>query len=148
LRKIENNQGFKTIDLFLVIGSIMTVIAVIGPILHNHVQSESKHTALNSAKDHAKDLLSKFMTEEDSVRTPASENSTLEGPIGTDPWGQSYNFKVLRDSYGQPTHVLVWSKGPNKIRDTSERVFLTKPGRKTSSISFEGDDLGYVVGFR
>lgn len=141
VEKIPINQQFRTTDFFAVLGSLLVILSVIGPILRNHVESEAIITAAQDSHLHAQSLREKLV---ESKRAPASsiDKVQLEGVVGRDPWGEPYSYKVLRNVYGQPTHVLVWSKGPNLVSDTNERVLVRGLDQSSSEVSFDGDDLG------
>jgi len=53
-----------------------------------------------------------------------------KGVIGTDPWGQPYQYKIKKDKQ----ILFVWSKGPN-LQDDSIN----------DSVGFKDDDIGYVI---
>lgn len=71
----------------------------------------------------------------DSLRTT--------GTMGTDPWGQSYHYRVLSADQSKNIRILVWSSGPNgKI----ETVDLDNEDKKiTAQPQYEGDDIGVVL---
>lgn len=66
------------------------------------------------------------------------------GSIGKDPWGQAFRYKVIRDKEGLPTHVLVWSLGPNLEQETPEKAFQSLAANSVAQLEFQGDDFGYV----
>ncbi len=144
----EQNKAFRTVDFFTVVAAVVAVFSVIAPILKNHAESESRIVASRESQELAKDIKERLFDTVSVGRFPASEKvaNPYEGIIGKDPWGESYKYKVIRNAYGQPTHVLVLSKGPNLILDTGSSRLLTPPESR-GEFEFDGDDLGYVVSF-
>ena len=69
----------------------------------------------------------------------------MEGRIGKDPWGQAFQYQVLREVDGQPIKVLVWSAGPNKRAESLEQVLEQAIRvRADQAVQFAGDDIGFV----
>jgi len=66
-----------------------------------------------------------------------------EGVIGRDEWGNSFNFKVLRDSSKKPKKMVVWSRGENGVFDT-DPANVTWKNSLSGDINFSGDDFGTV----
>jgi len=61
----------------------------------------------------------------------------LTAPIGRDPWGTAYNYRVFskRGDYG---HVVVFSNGPDRVCESWDEVAL----RDTT---FKEDDFGASI---
>jgi hypothetical protein len=72
---------------------------------------------------------------------------TQEGTLGKDPWGRSYHYLFVHNHSGMPTHVVVWSDGPDGISQTSVRAQVSQ-NSFTTSISFQGDDVGTTTALR
>ncbi|MFP5518272.1 MAG: hypothetical protein ACLGGX_00080 [Bdellovibrionia bacterium] len=78
-------------------------------------------------------------------RMPASANSLelrLLGTMSTDPWGQPYRYRFIKES-DEKLKVIVWSAGPNQKIETNElekeeSLILEQP-------KYEGDDLGITI---
>lgn len=91
----------------------------------------------------------KFMVKTESNIRPqrglASVNFTqeaLEGPVGLDPWGYTFNYLVKKDSKNPNKGVLViWSSGAdNKLETTRDMI-------AENHSSFLGDDFGKAYPF-
>ncbi|HEX4923026.1 MAG TPA: hypothetical protein VFV50_03035 [Bdellovibrionales bacterium] len=76
-------------------------------------------------------------------RIPASDEQILSA---RDPWGQPYKAKFLRNPYGIPTHLVIWSPGPNGHHDTASVESSAKVG--AMAVVFDGDDLGFITSVR
>lgn len=68
-------------------------------------------------------------------RGPASESSEssysemqgkTEGTLGTDPWGQPFNFKVVKTAAASP-RIVVWSKGPDGLSGNDDDINASVP---------------------
>lgn len=91
-------------------------------------------------------LVSKGTTGQPDVgggRIPASDEQIL---TARDPWGQPYRAKFLKNPYGIPTHLVVWSPGPNGQQDTASVESSAKVG--AMAVVFDGDDLGFITSVR
>ncbi len=153
--KVQSNQSLNTLDIIHVIITVIFLVAIIAPILHaNHI-AKKQDLAQNEAKKIADSIITKLQDANklgsNQKRTFASlvaksENSDLlEGVSGTDPWGQSFKYKVLRDAFGTPTHIVVWSTGPNSLQETLDQELSIL---NAEQIKFSGDDLGTIKAIR
>lgn len=147
--KNKLKQGFSAFDLITTMLAVIIVCAITAPILFKsgaaHDLSVANAEAIELSEKLTKELLSQpSKNDRASSRMPASAQNKgtfrWEGLVAKDPWGQAYSFKVLRDAYGLPTHMLVWSKGPNGVQDTPDNELqITKTGFKLRM-----DDLGHI----
>ncbi|MEC9282693.1 MAG: hypothetical protein VX642_08265 [Bdellovibrionota bacterium] len=147
--KNKLKQGFSLFDLFTTILAVFIVGAISLPILFKtdktNELSKAKFEVMELSEKLTKQLVGNTgISSKEGSREPASVRihsaNKWEGLAGTDPWGQSYNYKVLRDAYGLPTHLIVWSKGPNGVQDTPDSELIMS-GNK---VSFSLDDLGHL----
>ncbi|MEQ1875841.1 MAG: hypothetical protein ABL958_04285 [Bdellovibrionia bacterium] len=76
-------------------------------------------------------------------RGPASEEQRLSS---LDPWGKPYMARLMRNPYGIPTHLVIWSGGPNGRPDTASVESSAKVG--AMAVIFDGDDLGFITSVR
>jgi len=78
-----------------------------------------------------------------SILGRRATEEALEGKIGIDPWGAPYSYRIIKSSSrGQKAVIVVWSSGPNQIKETTENAIQAMAGSKI--LSFVGDDLGVV----
>ena len=147
--KNKIKQGFSAFDLLTTILAVFIVGAITAPILFKSNQAHDLSIANSEVIELSEKITKQLLSDsgkntQKGSREPASVRlhsaNKWEGLAGQDPWGQSYNYKVLRDAYGLPTHIVVWSKGPNGVQDTPDSQLVLNGGE----ISLNLDDLGYV----
>ena len=146
LEKIQTKQGFTAVDMLMCIAAIIAVGFLTVPILvkrsSQHTQNEAMYRAHNLSISLARKIRSQSQNSfARGLASSAEKNISHEGIVGTDPWGNPYHYRVLKDIYGQPTHLVVWSWGSNSAQDTGEHEFKTHQGK----VHFNGDDLGYII---
>lgn len=74
---------------------------------------------------------------------PSLDGLRTTGTMGTDPWGQSYHYRVLSAEHTKNIRILVWSSGPNGKIETAD---LDNEDKKlTAQPQYEGDDIGVVL---
>lgn len=147
--KNKLKRGLSAFDLITTLLAVVIVCAITAPILFKsseaHDLSVANTEAMNLSENLTKQLINDAgKNNNNEARSPASASFSgslkWEGLISKDPWGQSYSYKVIRDAYGLPTHVLVWSKGPNGIQDTPDNELrITENG-----FQMRLDDLGHL----
>lgn len=119
------------------------VAAIAGPIVQRSIQAENLAQADREMKKIAFELAevkSSPLTTTD--RGPASD----QGLSALDPWGNPYQAKLLRNPYGIPTHLVIWSGGPNGRPDTASVESGARIG--AMAVVFDGDDIGYITSIR
>jgi hypothetical protein len=173
--KHEENSGFTSFDFVTLIFSFAVIVAVSAPIIQRNFQADPNiQVAQNQAFSLSQSLLSPKMLEIMAARSNGEEfgsrsiasvssddskipnidmasikshlkNGEWEGDVGKDPWGTPYHFAFIRNAQGTPTHVAVWSDGPNHKSDTTG----TKgTGLSPDAVKFGGDDLGTITSIR
>jgi hypothetical protein len=141
----KSKQGFNSFDLIGVVASITAIVAISGPIVYRGIQS--------GKIEFAKQEISKLVQEPEVLLLAASARrgpSNFSEPttllLKSDPWGRPYQAQILKNSYGQNTHLVVWSLGPNNVLDTPAMATSSQSGSR--AVAFQGDDIGYVVPLR
>jgi hypothetical protein len=148
----ESNRGFSAFDTLTLVGSVVILVLIIGPIMNRRVDQEYASIALRQAQDWTQKIpLNEKLSEKDlrgtGNRLPASDESADAPAVGADPWGRPYHYHYIRNSHGQPVYIAVWSAGPNSLVETNEAdLFVTKEG--SLSVKFAGDDVGFVKALR
>ena len=134
----KSKQGFRTIDLITLVFCLLAVGLIAGPIIQRNLEAQKTAQIEKDLKLHSARLLDdqKFLNQ---VRSPSSVEDKNHDQVGKDPWGQPYEYMVLKNAYGQSSYFVIWSKGPNKKLDTT--IFSS---RGPSSVVFQGDDVGLV----
>lgn len=149
--KNELNRAFSTLDTLTLIGSILVVALVIGPILSRRINQEYALEAARLAKDWSEKIpLDEKLSVAGLGMSSQRDVASGEGSVpkaGLDPWGRPYNFKFIRNSYGQPTYLAVWSSGPNAKDETPQGQLIMSPEGRISA-QFGGDDVGHVRALR
>lgn len=152
--KSKIKQGFSSFDLLTTMLAVVVVGGISAPILFKTNESHDLAIANAAVIELSEKLTNELISRADgnsvtktSQRGPASVASTFakgeerwEGFLDKDPWGQSYAYKVVRDVYGLPTHLIVWSRGPNGIQDTPDSALRIS----NNEIRFSMDDLGHL----
>lgn len=150
--KNKLKQGLSTFDLLTTVLAIAIVGGISAPILFKSEEVKDRSVASVELEKLSENLTKSILHEPSKndnkeARMPSSAQITgmngerkWEGLVGRDPWGQAYSYKVLRDAYGFPTHVLVWSKGPNGVQDTPDAELQVSD----SGLNLRMDDLGHL----
>ncbi|MCB0348394.1 MAG: hypothetical protein KDD37_06135 [Bdellovibrionales bacterium] len=147
--KSKQYQGFTTIDLLTFVATVVAAIVITVPILMKQSSKRAQDVATSKAEEISKSLFEEVQVQIRSIeqsqnaRSMASVSShalSWEGVVSVDPWGNPYHYRVLRDIYGKPTHLVVWSVGSNSRQDTLENDFDVISGM----VKFTGDDIGYI----
>lgn len=146
----ESNRGFSAFDTITLVGAIVVLALIIGPILNRRVDQEYASVALQQAQEWTHKIplnekLSEGSLKATGGRLPASMG---DGPaIGADPWGQPYSYHFIKNTHGQPVYIAVWSAGPNAKPETKKSdLAIDKEGQLL--VKFEGDDVGFVRALR
>jgi type II secretory pathway pseudopilin PulG len=63
------------------------------------------------------------------------------GVMGTDPWGQPYQYRILNLETGP--RLIVWSTGPNKVLDNPD--FQSEDVHEALALPKNGDDIRVVL---
>lgn len=142
---LKLKQGFNSFDLISMVASITAVAAISGPIIYRSVQSEKLEIAKQEMKKMARESVSSMLSGSSS-RGISSLQETSASQIQKDPWGVPYHREILKNAYGQATHLVVWSEGPNKVVDTTAILPTNKSG--VTAVIFQGDDMGIVLPLR
>ena len=153
----KSNQQFNSFDLVSMFFLIAVVLGISTTIVSREMRDLDKSMGQTEAENLAFQLINGgFLTTSADKRSPSAVNETNEagkqdlgvfdysGEIGRDPWGQAYRYKVMQDSQGVPSHVLVWSLGPNKLAETKDEIFAAENAENISQLNFSGDDFGYI----
>jgi hypothetical protein len=151
-RKSNKKQKLSSFDVLSVIVLCLIAGTVFFVALNNSLQSSKKKSAIERIHKISKELAKKENFSKQSHNTlrnrgPASTSEKtmhLEGQLEKDPWLNPYSYKVLRNAYGQVTHLVVWSAGPNGSFETTEREFLPDQDGDYS-VRFAGDDFGEIL---
>jgi hypothetical protein len=147
LRILSSFHGFSSFDFITLVTSVTAVAAISGPILQRSFRSEKLMAAERDMKKVAFEIAQIGpKPEASSSRSPASEANSEKALVQKDPWGRPYQLKFIHNSYGIPTHVVVWSYGPNGIQDTSSVESSATAG--ATAVVFDGDDVGYATSIR
>tara|TARA_B100001248_G_scaffold262716_1_gene261423 strand:+ start:17769 stop:18239 length:471 start_codon:yes stop_codon:yes gene_type:complete len=143
--KIKEKHGFTAADMLMCLASLIAIIVLVLPIILKQSSSHAHNEAMYRARSLSNELVSKIqdMQQPTGMRKPASKSGAFkpEGIVGIDPWGNPYHYRVLKDVYGQPTHLVVWSWGSNAKEETQNIEF----GASKGEVRFQGDDLGYIT---
>lgn len=147
----QNNQQFRTLDLFVMVALVGAVTASIGSVVSDVFRDQRPERARSTAEVLARQLeyqhrvsmtspLSHSDSESDDEsaspntgRMPASDGSESEtsdlsvtvltgGEIGRDPWGRPYRYRVYPGREAGVQHVFVWSDGPNQVPESVETI--------------------------
>lgn len=147
----ESNRGFSAFDTITLVGAVVVLALIIGPILNRRVDQEYTSVALQQAQEWTHKIpLSEKLSEggfkTTGGRLPAS--ATMENPsVGVDPWGQPYSYHFIKNTRGQPVYIAVWSAGPNAKPETKKAdLAVDKEGQLL--VKFDGDDVGFVRALR
>jgi hypothetical protein len=149
--KYESNRAFSTLDTLTLVGSVVLVALVIGPILSRRINQQymveaAKQAQIWTEKIPVDEKLSDAGLRISSQRGVASSDESA-ATTGSDPWGKPYQYHFIRNSYGQPVYIAVWSSGPNAISETSSsKLSLGSDG--SMNVQFMGDDVGFVRALR
>ncbi len=149
LKKDQIYRGFTTVDLLTFVMTLAAAAIITVPILLKQSSQRSHAQAIKKAEEVSKSLFEEVQLQVRSfeqsqeVRSIASVSSralSWEGVVSVDPWGNPYHYRILKDMYGRPTHLVVWSVGSNSKQDTSEYDFDAASG----IVKFTGDDVGHI----
>ena len=149
MKLLKSIRGFSSFDFLTLVTSVTAVAAISGPIIHRNIQSGNLNAAERNMKKLAFEIaqIGPRPSLDPSSRAPASQGAADEQILTqADPWGRPYHLKYLRNSYGIPTHLVIWSLGPNGSQDTHSIESNAKGGAQ--AVIFEGDDVGYVTTIR
>lgn len=164
-----NNQGFSTFDVLTVLGSVFALVLVTAPILGRQINIQHGESAKARSSDIA-ELMAASEAKQLSASSGSNETSKgqrqiasvsesfaasgrplggsvsgTDGEADLDPWGHPYQYHILKNAYGQPTHIAVWSFGPNSKNDTDfDRIRGPIESAVAESRIFGGDDIGNV----
>ncbi|PIU00329.1 MAG: hypothetical protein COT74_05205 [Bdellovibrionales bacterium CG10_big_fil_rev_8_21_14_0_10_45_34] len=161
--KVGKRGGFSSFDFFSVLGAILLVVAISVPIVQKKITGNEIKKARVIAEGMADEVLRKHAPLQAPWQKQKGANRSIaslaggassmamplaeDGSIGRDPWGQPYKFAWIRNAYGIPTHMLVWSAGPNGQFETP-RSAISGVERGLVEVGFARDDLGYVRALR
>lgn len=147
--KTHKKQGFTSLDTILCLSAILALAVLIVPIFAKHSSSQAQASVIAKAQKLSYEILKEVQLAQQAannigkrqIASSEDKSISMEGIIGTDPWGNPFHYRVLKNLYGQPTHLVVWSRGSNSRQDTSEYEFESQKGE----VHFSGDDLGYIL---
>jgi hypothetical protein len=148
---LKSYQGFSTFDLLTLITSVTAVAAISGPIVQRSFQSERLAAADRDMKKLAFEIAQSGPKLETTTSREIASATPPEHPLPQiDPWGNPYILKFVRNSYGIPTHLVIWSFGPNGKKETSSIESSQSSVQKSGAqaVVFDGDDLGYITSVR
>lgn len=108
----------------------------------NSDKAENTYKALHRAEGLAYQLVEihKNLNIPTNSRSIASDESkdhlaAPKGQIGLDPWGQAYQFEIIKNSGHNRAKIAVWSVGENGRSESAQK-------------NFQGDDIGVLVDIR
>jgi len=150
--KYESNRAFSTLDTLTLIGSVVIVALVIGPILSRRINQEYTVEAARLAQEWTEKIpsdekLSEAGLKISTQRDLASATEPARATAGSDPWGRPFQYQFIRNSYGQPVYIAVWSNGPNAVNETKDDNLSFKSDG-AMAVQFAGDDVGFVRALR
>lgn len=149
--KHESSRAFSTLDTLTMIGSLLVLILVIGPILSRRINQQNSVQAARQAQEWTEKIPLDEKLSEAGLALPSQRSlasGSSQGPqAGADPWGQPFQYKFIRNSYGQPVYLAVWSRGPNTQNDTAESGLIIAADGALNAV-FQGDDVGTVRSLR
>jgi hypothetical protein len=143
------NQRFNTSDVLSVYGSVLCCFIAVFLLLRGPFEefggSEAQREMIQLSRQILSDGLSTLDPNVQSSRGPASkdEGNSAEGRIGSDPWGRPYHYRIYQFGRGYRS-VVIWSLGPNGLRDTTEADVLTAQNGRPFKILSRADDLGHI----
>ena len=138
----------------------LAVWVFISIILNNVEDKGIVHATLDAESISAQILVSglKYLPHnyKGQMRLPSSEGESVqdvekrvilgyEGKLGKDPWGQSYNYKVImKDENSSSGLIAVWSSGTNQSDDTKTKDLKYIANAYFLKQFFRGDDIGHI----
>jgi hypothetical protein len=169
----EENHGFTSFDFITMMVSFAVIAAVTAPIIKKNFQDDQNIALARQGSSQVgqtlvnpKNLTTLAMIDTKSAdravasvgsNQPAAPHFDMEslkahlqkgewqGDVGKDPWNHPYHFSFLRNKNGSPTHVAVWSDGPNSKNETvATDTSVVSP----EAFQFAGDDVGSVIPLR
>ena len=156
---MKENKAFGTLDaliLVVVLGAFLTLFKAFG--LSSGPQKEVSRAEFE-ARQIGLQLLSgglrnpEFNSDFSLERGPSSDGSAQngeifslgrEGLISRDPWGRPFNYRIFNGPDGESV-ALVWSRGPNGERDTTDESIVFNEQGRFIAVSFHENDVGVVV---
>jgi len=146
------NQTLKTLDLGLLLVLMLGSLMVFLLLMSSNRQDPSRAKALLDAKNLTLQLasggLGALKNEAVNIeRDPASfENNSdfkrslelfgHQGKISKDPWGNAFRYNFIETEHmdHRVVHVIVWSDGPNAIKETNVEDLKEIKGFKTKNL--------------
>lgn len=158
--KTEQKQEFKSSGVLALLGLVSFSAAIIAVPWNKHTLDSKSEAAVQKATVVGYQVVQLYREAAQNSLKPAdpeprSPASTEESPLlqgdhlrstgtmGTDPWGQPYNYRILSSEGPDKVKILVWSGGPNKVKETSELEDEDKP--LAVQPVYAGDDLGILL---
>lgn len=146
-QKHKENQQVSSFDLLSVAFSMVVIVSLSFTIFTKTLDRKKVEIAKSSMENLAQRLVKEevIYSKKGNDRLPASATN-FEVP--KDPWGNEYNYQVVRNSYGQPIYLVLVSGGPDSKLDTSIQEEVPFEVSQIENIQFENDDIGYIKAFR
>jgi hypothetical protein len=135
---VKSSYGFSRLTLLVGVSVFLIVLGLSAPLVSSKVSDQRAIETLSTAERIAKQI-----THPEASR----DVSAVGGPLPRlqdDPWGNPFNSRVIKNAYGQPSRVAVWSNGPNQKNDTMDVQFDAFRHSNTPTAIFGGDDIGTV----
>ncbi len=136
----KENQQYRSIDLIYLFIIVLFIISFSYAFFVRSEKSFVK-TTKNKAESLAYQILQ--LSKSNQQRKPASQADTFglkdkDGEISKDPWGAPFNYFIVKNKMGSPTHIVVWSTGPDKEKNAPYTEL-------THQTEFIGDDIGVII---
>lgn len=156
-------QQFKPLDLIFLLFITTVVCGICLSLYIKHEPRTPHENAFRMAENISAQLLNINLYQLQSLQKPmgshsrhpsSKENSVnkkrlgLEGRIGRDPWGNSFEYRFVEASDGKISHLLVISKGPDAklvepISSWTTRLLMQHHSPQAAFQS--GDDVGLIL---
>lgn len=162
-KKNEKNHIYRSSDVIITFGLLVLALGVTVSLFADQFVDKRFQEALLDTNSLSAQILQSGLKEvdialpQDDRRSIASKSKfrelktflSPEGHLGVDPWGEAYSYKIIGVEGGHPTHILVWSSGPDKRPESIEGVIesletyghLSDNGRV---LALKGDDIGFI----
>lgn len=153
--KNQEKQELRSSGVLTLLGLVGVSGLIIATPWNKRVQDSSSENALQKAEVVGYQVVQIYREasrsqevffDKGNSRMPASANPEplrATGTMGTDPWGQPFNYRILSGTDTKKIRILVWSKGPNQKPETSELDDESKP--LDQQPNYAGDDLGVIL---
>lgn len=139
-QRLQEHNGRVGSILFLVM--IVFLITLINPKMGSDRQRINE-LGIQKAKVIAYQIYQIYNRQLQSGRGPASvQSETAAGQMGTDPWGQSFRYRLIFNEKVNKRKIIVWSMGANGKVDTP---LLANEDQFIKEVNYLGDDFGFEL---